>query len=91
MIAKNNPFNIVSRRNKKRVGQISTKKGLCVFSSLYFGIRAALLFYMVNYRKFDIKSIHDICNRITFNDDLEKCIVSKTKIAPLKEYQETKA
>lgn len=43
MIAKNNPFNVRYNPKNKWLGQVNQYKGFCVFSSMRYGIRCAMI------------------------------------------------
>lgn len=60
MIGKNNPLNIRYSRLNKWKGQTGQRKGFCEFSSMYYGIRAALYLLIVSYSRRGIKTYREI-------------------------------
>lgn len=59
MIAKNNPFNVRYNPKNQWLGQVNHCKGFCVFSSMRYGIRCAMIVIRTYMRRnlFTIKAI----------------------------------
>ena len=63
MIGKNNPLNIRYNPLNRWKGQTGQTKGFCDFSSLEFGVRAALYLVKVSYAKKGCKTYQEIIRR----------------------------
>ena len=63
MIGENNPFNIRYNARNQWLGQIKPCRGFCSFSSMAFGIRAAIMLIMRSYRKKNLVTVSEIINR----------------------------
>lgn len=89
MIGRNNPFNIRNSKRNKWNGQFGSTKGFCNFVHMDLGIRAAIKIVMINYRRFGVKTIHDIITWFAppFENDTDayiKFVVRNTKIEPMR-------
>lgn len=60
MIGKNNPLNIRYSKANNWKGQTGHTRGFCNFSSLEFGVRAAIYLLFVSYRRKGAKTIAEL-------------------------------
>lgn len=60
MIGKNNPLNIRYLKANNWKGQIGQTRGFCDFSSLEFGVRAAIYLLFVSYRRKGARTIGEL-------------------------------
>lgn len=65
----NNPLNIRKGSNWKGLSPIQADKSFCVFTSMRFGIRAAIYLLLKYYIKYNLHTIYDIISRWAPNNE----------------------
>ena len=59
----NNPLNIRKGSKWKGLSPVQSDKSFCVFTSVRYGIRAAIFILFVHYKKYGLHTIYDIISR----------------------------
>lgn len=59
----NNPLNIRKGSNWKGLSLVQSDKSFCRFTSMRYGIRAAMYLLMKYYKKYKLHTLYDIINR----------------------------
>lgn len=59
----NNPLNIRKGSNWKGLSPIQEDKSFCVFTSMRYGIRAAIYLLLKYYNKYNLHTLYDIISR----------------------------
>lgn len=59
----NNPLNIRKGSNWKGLSPVQGDKSFCVFSSMRYGVRAAIYLLLKYYKKYELHTIYDIISR----------------------------
>ena len=59
----NNPLNIRKGSKWKGLSPVQSDKSFCVFSSMRYGVRAAIYLLLKYYKKYELHTLYDIISR----------------------------
>lgn len=59
----NNPLNIRKGSNWKGLSSVQADKSFCVFTSMRYGIRAAIYLLLKYYNKYNLRTLYEIISR----------------------------
>lgn len=59
----NNPLNIRKGSNWKGLSPVQSDKSFCVFTSMHYGIRAAIYLLLKYYKVYELHTLYDIISR----------------------------
>ena len=79
----NNPLNIRKGSNWKGLSSVQGDKSFCVFTSMRYGLRAAIYLLLKYYKKYELHTLYDIISRwapVNENDTLSYCKLVATQL-----------